>query len=586
VQIPTGFRRFLSLFQPRSAPTRQVTGQIDVGILHKADRLFRNDDKGVFIEVLQNARRAGATRVDVMLEEIPEEPVHCVVTVEDNGSGIENFQNLLTLGRSGWEQETREMEDPAGIGFFSLCQTGVEVTSLNKMVTLRPDVFLGKAVAEIVDVDHSYVTGTRLRFTRPSTKRALSEAIASVAEFCPLDIFLNGTIVARHDFLDGAIYREVIDGIEVGFATRFTHHFYTGYEDANWNFYGAVIHENFSKTSGILEPSHRGRPLVLHARFNVLETSCVKLQLPDRRSVIESDFLTAFKRKATAAAYRCFQQLPQHALSYQSWREARGLGIELPEAACLLATWSVSARDNDSDPLFGYSETKVLPSLNKVLLVTSGLPNEYTVQAALHSGAKLEFGLYDEKPEYAGYSWYDQLPRLTSSEIILDGVPYSECTAEMIQARPKRIEAKIIIEQAGHEPHTICLPALVHVDIDDEECWRDPAFVTVQGSPWEKGEPGPFALDEFLMWATFMPSDDPDADSWQTQRDYHQDLVDEIICDYFHGPHGSLLAELRKFLDSRIIHQANKLEITDLRFRRTSEGPWEIRLKRADGTDV
>jgi hypothetical protein len=31
------------------------------GILEKADHLFRNDDAGVWIELLQNARRAGAS---------------------------------------------------------------------------------------------------------------------------------------------------------------------------------------------------------------------------------------------------------------------------------------------------------------------------------------------------------------------------------------------------------------------------------------------------------------------------------------------------------------------------------------------
>ena len=37
--------------------------------LEKADRLFRNDDAGVWIELLQNARRASATRVNISFEE-------------------------------------------------------------------------------------------------------------------------------------------------------------------------------------------------------------------------------------------------------------------------------------------------------------------------------------------------------------------------------------------------------------------------------------------------------------------------------------------------------------------------------------
>ena len=38
---------------------------ISPSILSKADRLFRNDDRGIFTELLQNARMAGATRVEV-----------------------------------------------------------------------------------------------------------------------------------------------------------------------------------------------------------------------------------------------------------------------------------------------------------------------------------------------------------------------------------------------------------------------------------------------------------------------------------------------------------------------------------------
>jgi hypothetical protein len=553
-----------------------IRGRVDVGILQKADRLFRNDDKGTFIEILQNARRAGATTVNVTLEEIPAEPIHCVVTVEDNGIGIESFQNLVTLGRSGWDQETQDTEDPAGMGFFSLCQSGVEVTSLSKTVTLSRDVFLGNADAEVKD--HAYIAGTRLRFTRPSTRLTLSAVLASVAKFCPLDVCLNGEILPQHDFLEGSIYREEIDGIEVGFATKFEHNF-TGYRDDNWNFYGSLIHESFSSFAGILSDDHKGPPLALHVRFNVRETGRIKLQLPDRRSVIESEFLLQFKRKATAAAYRCFQQQAQHALPYRNWKEAFQLGVQLKEAACLLTTWSVSARDHDIEPLFGYGETRIVLDLDEALVVTSGLMDGYTLQAALHSGAELDFVLYGEKPEYQGYSWYDQLAKLTNAEVFLDGMLYAERTKNGIAARPKAIEVMVTIEQRGRDTQIVCLPGLVHVDTEDEY-GLDPVFVVVQDSPWdkEKEQAIPFSLDEFLMWATFLSSDDLDNDSWQTQKDDHEDLINETICHYFHGPRASLTSQLRQCLTSYITHQAEQLGVTEIKFSRSSSGGWTIEL--------
>jgi hypothetical protein len=124
-----------------------ISAAFHPGILDKADRLFRNDDEGIWIELLQNARRAGATGVDVSIEEYASDTGACTVTVQDNGRGIDDFQKLLTLGCSGWAAETQAREDPAGMGFFSLCRCTVEVHSGYGLVRISPAVFLGKAEA-------------------------------------------------------------------------------------------------------------------------------------------------------------------------------------------------------------------------------------------------------------------------------------------------------------------------------------------------------------------------------------------------------------------------------------------------------
>src|SRR5579872_1508238 len=97
--------------------THTIRAAVSRGILSKADRLFKNDNVGIWIEVLQNARRAGATLIEVTIEDAEPGSNSCVLTVKDNGSGIENFQNLLTLGDSGWDSATQAVEDPAGMGF-------------------------------------------------------------------------------------------------------------------------------------------------------------------------------------------------------------------------------------------------------------------------------------------------------------------------------------------------------------------------------------------------------------------------------------------------------------------------------------
>src|ERR1700739_3054316 len=194
--------------------TNKITAVVHPGLLEKADRLFTNDDESVFVELIQNARRAGATSIEVAVEENESEQ-GSTVTIRDNGEGIADFQNLLTLGGSGWSNDTQAKEDPAGMGFFSLCRSEVEVTSRQQRAKITPAVFSGKAVAEVQQTAE-FVAGTRIVFTRTSGKEALTSALNRATEFCPITVSLAGCPLPQHDFLEGALYREMIDGIEVG----------------------------------------------------------------------------------------------------------------------------------------------------------------------------------------------------------------------------------------------------------------------------------------------------------------------------------------------------------------------------------
>jgi hypothetical protein len=561
--------------------TEAIRGTVDASIIDKADRLFRNDDAGTFVEVLQNARRAGATSVTITLEEIRDASTYCVVTVQDDGAGIHDFQRLVTLGTSGWSRETTNAEDPAGMGFFSLCLSGVEVFSGNRCVKITPDVFLGKAEAHLAE-SGEYIEGTRLRFTRQSSKDTLAKTLAKVSEFYPLDVCLDGEALPRHDFLEGAIHRESIDGIEVGFATEFKQS-WSRYRDDNWNFYGALLHQDFPSFTGLLNDD-RTEPLTLHARFNVIETGRIKLQLPDRRSVIQNEFLAQFARKAGAAAYRCFQKQSRHALPFRNWQEARELGVALPEAACLLTTWSVSAQDENVEPLFGYGRTLIVPDLSKAMLASTDLANAHTLQGALHSGATLDFTLYEENPAYEGYAWYDGLPILSDVQVLMDGVPGEDCQRTLSgQSRPATIDLSVAIEQRGHPERYVSLPARIHVDTEDLNAI---SFVAVKQSPWDNEHlSGPFPLDDFLVWATFCASDDLESDSWQTQRDYYQEQVEHQINEYFRGPRATLASMLQRLIDSSACGLASQLGVTQIRFLRSTpdDRQWTIELAGADG---
>lgn len=551
-----------------------IRGGVDVALLDKADRLFRNDNEGIWIEVLQNARRAGATVIAISIEESSPEADLCTVTVEDNGRGITDFQTLVTLGHSEWTEETQASEDPAGMGFFSLCHSDVEVHSGHQSVRISRAVFLGRAEAKIENREEP-VHGTRLRFQRPSTRRTLVAALERVTEFLPVEVQLEGNALPQHDFLAGALYRERIDGIEVGFAIHFTFH---GTSDLNWNFYGARLLHAPMVIEGIL--TEKDQVLTLSARFDVLKTGAVKLQLPDRKGILEDPAFREFQKKAAAAAYRFFQTKSRHVLSYRNWREAQGLGIELPEAVPLLEPWNARPQDDGVQPVFEQAETRVLSSVENAILVSQDLPDPHTLDAALHSGANLDGALYCEKPSFQGYSWYDSLPMITDTAVLVDNVPYEDWRKNE-HIRPERIDLEITMEQAGTS-QDVRLPAVIHVD---SESYNELQFVAVRNSPWDNDDlDGPFSVEDFLMAGSFSSSDDWDADSWNTQEDHYRDEVRQAVNEYFRGPSASLRGILRGAITWQASRLAAQLGVGEIRFKRNGHD-WDIALIDANSTD-
>lgn len=108
-----------------------ATIQTAVGqsMISRVTRLFNNSVQDVLTELLQNARRAGATRVDIDSFDLADQPT---LVIRDNGTGIDDPAKLVTLGDSGWNQEIAHREDPAGMGVFSLAGHRVQIRSFSQ----------------------------------------------------------------------------------------------------------------------------------------------------------------------------------------------------------------------------------------------------------------------------------------------------------------------------------------------------------------------------------------------------------------------------------------------------------------------
>ena len=77
---------------------KTIHARVNTRLLSKASRLFTGTLEGRVIEILQNARRAGATEVHIINKD-------GFITVCDNGRGIEDFSKLLDLGGSQWDDD-------------------------------------------------------------------------------------------------------------------------------------------------------------------------------------------------------------------------------------------------------------------------------------------------------------------------------------------------------------------------------------------------------------------------------------------------------------------------------------------------
>lgn len=143
-----------------SAFPRSIRARIDESTLDRVPRMFSASIEDIVAETLQNARRAGATRVDIKVERpIPSAEQSHRITICDNGAGIADPSVLLSYGQNGWTRDLVEREDAAGMGFLSLARIGCTVASrpqsLNGRahdgwrVQLETEHFTGKAPAAV-----------------------------------------------------------------------------------------------------------------------------------------------------------------------------------------------------------------------------------------------------------------------------------------------------------------------------------------------------------------------------------------------------------------------------------------------------
>ena len=507
-----------------------VRARVHDGAVARVTRFFNAALPDVFTELLQNARRAGANRIEVSTEG---EGGAIRVTVADDGAGIADPAVLLSFGETGWDAAVAQAEDAAGMGLYSLARRGCAVSSRRRVLggdpmsgsdpvpgwrlALKPEHFLGEEEAVAVrDDDAPYPHGTAIAFTAAEPLEAIAAALAGAARHYPLPVAFDGETVKRRAFLDGARHPEVRRGIVFGvFRDR-----YEGCNAPDLNFHGLTLCIGLPRIAAISGG-------VWSARADVLSCPELALVLPARKEAVETPFLAEMREAARYAVYRAMAAAdPVPRVAHCDWKRARAAGIALPEPPAALRPWRPGIADTQD-----WRETPPFAPVGRDALVMAVDPDPQDAQAFHRAACRTGIAdrLFEADSRFEGYGWYDALARVRGIHAgvaaggtmrPLDALRSAasggsgETGLPEAFVRPDAIHMHVHAVRADGSPEWIAVPADLAF-AGEASTWVADARPLVTAA----SDLAPEDLAELLRAAFFSPSDDVDADSWETQRD-------------------------------------------------------------------
>ena len=142
-------------------------------------------------ELMQNARRAGAQRIEIAYDEESR-----ILRVVDDGCGIPDFQKLLTFNESGWDEDICQEERPFGIGFSKCLYSASRciVASGSRKIDFLTEEALRRKPIDVIGVKHDPYTVVELHDVQlPGLKTRL----ATICSGFPVTVGLNGLDLPR-----------------------------------------------------------------------------------------------------------------------------------------------------------------------------------------------------------------------------------------------------------------------------------------------------------------------------------------------------------------------------------------------------
>lgn len=508
-------------------------------MISRVTRFYNNSAHDALIELLQNSRRAGATRVDIDSFDLSGRPV---LVIRDNGSGIDDPAKLVTLGDSGWNGEIASREDPAGMGVFSLAGHRVEIrsfsTAANQGWSVVIDADAWESGSPLTIEPCSIDGGTEILIDMPSGwSETLAAAAKKAATHYPLQVFFRGEPCARSDFLAEASRVETWNGCRIGV---FRGRNYRSSPEEAVNFHGLTVACPMPCVSEV------DGDQCWHVRVDIVDAPALQLVLPARKEMVQNAALTDLREAAETAIYRTIAAAGSHRLAHEQWLRAHALGVILPEAAPWLSTWLPRSADGD-----GIVLGERVAGVPMVLVPNEEPHIEQCAGRVLCNALPLGGVLVREVAGFEGYCWYDALARVSalSFSVESDAGIYSYSSDTLLpegieSGRVARIMLDVAVKSsrgAVGEDDRYSLPA--DVLIAPDEGWYADLDQTAILLPHDSSI-APHELASLIEDACFSPGEDAGDDSWETQRSYFEKRARHVANNLLLGEDAAILERI------------------------------------------
>ena len=495
-----------------------ICAKVHPRLISKASRLFTGSLEGRIIEVLQNARRASATEVRISNKK-------GFVTVEDNGCGITDFQKLLDLGGSGWDEQLEHGEDPAGVGLFSLAPREVAITSGNYKTVISKDGWTGMPV-EVVKSEKA-IEGTQLKFQ--DDKEWDFETVEKHAVFAGIRVIVDGKYCHAMPFCspEAVEYPKLGCRIEVvSEFSRYHRQWISTYYQSKVlvNFHGQVVELDY--WPGKVE---RG----IHIAVELTQQTPIRLMLPARTRVVENTALEQLKAAIEIEYFRYFQRQKEHSLYHDEYLRAKELGVHLPEAT---PQYRVGLIWDEYDQVAEVTTPKNF-KLSDGYLCHEELNDDHDLTnvhllAALGTFPEAPFVPVTIENGYKGYSW-TQLPAITCVKVTAgkERLRQSILSNELVCVDT----LSITVKTSDGKPFTSEVPMAMVSEKPTEHCkWHSDALYVTESARRE-------VSDENLWY--HLGGYNCEGDSYETQQYEIEQEINEFWSELI-GPHENLRYDL------------------------------------------